>query len=237
MRRLASLVIMLLLSVPLVRAQSNNQAPYDNQAPGNQPPNNQAPYGNQPDPSARAGYPNAIAEGTRFLVLLDDKLDTARLERGKHFKARLGDDLVAPDGSLIPRGKKIKGHVSDVQQGLHPRLLLSFDQIETQHGWVPLVATVTGVPGEHGVNQEAGREGEIERPPVDKRRAAEAVAVGAGVGTLAGVAAGGGKGAAIGAAAGAGLGLGAGILLDRDIRLDKGTQLEVQLDRPLLVPR
>jgi hypothetical protein len=124
-----------------------------------------------------------------------------------------------------------------VQQGLHPRLLLSFDQIETQRGWVPLVATVTGVPGEHGVNQETGREGEIERPPVDKRRAAEAVAVGAGVGTLAGVAAGGGKGAVIGAAAGAGLGLGAGILLDRDFRLEKGTQMEVQLDRPLIVPR
>lgn len=237
MRRVASLVMMLLLSVPMVRAQYNNQAPYDNQAPNNQPPYNQAPYGNQPDSTARGGYPNAIAEGTRFIVLLDDKLDTARLERGKRFKARLGDDLVAPDGSLIPRGKKIKGHVSDVQQGLHPRLLLSFDQIETQHGWVPLVATVTGVPGEHGVNQEAGREGEIERPPVDKRRAAEAVAVGAGVGTLAGAAAGGGKGAAIGAAAGAGLGLGAGILLNRDFRLEKGTQLEVQLDRPLIVPR
>jgi hypothetical protein len=60
---------------------------------------------------------------------------------------------------------------------------------------------------------------------------------GAGVGTVAGVAAGGGKGAAIGAAAGAGAGLGAGILTDRNFRLEKGTQLEVQLDRPLMVPR
>lgn len=216
-RELASLTITLLLGVPLALAQYRNN-----------------PY---PDTTAAAGYPNTIAEGTRFVVLLDDKLDTAKLERGKRFKARLGDDLVAPDGSLIPRGKKIKGHVSDVEQGLHPRLLLSFDQIETQHGWVPLAATVTGVPGEHGVNQETGREGEIETPGVDKRRTAEAAAVGAGVGTLAGVAAGGGKGAVVGAAAGAGLGLGAGILMGRDFRLDKGTQLELQLDRPLMVPR
>ena len=263
MRRLAGLVMALWLCVPLVRAQYTNQAPNDNQSPtnqapynqapypdqspNNQPPSsqppynqgpyNQAPYGNPPNAGAPMGYPNAIAEGTRFIVLLDDKLDTANLQRGKRFKAKLGDDLVAPDGSVIPRGKKIRGHVSDVQQGLHPRLLLSFDQIETQHGWVPLIATVTGVPGERGVNQETGREGEIERPPVDTRRAAEAVAVGAGVGTLAGVAAGGGKGAAIGAVAGAGVGLGAGILLDRDIRLEKGSQLEVQLDRPLVVPR
>jgi hypothetical protein len=190
-----------------------------------------------PDSGRGGSYPNAIAEGTRFVVVLDDKLDTAKLERGKHFKAKLGEDLAAPDGSVIPRGKKIKGHVSDVQQGLHPRLLLSFDQIETRHGWVPLAATVTGVPGEHGVKPETGPEGEIERPGVDKKRAAEAVAVGAGVGTLAGAAAGGGKGAAIGAAAGAGVGLGAGILTDRNFKLDKGTQLEVQLDRQLIVPR
>ena len=149
----------------------------------------------------------------------------------------MGDDLVAPDGSIIPRGKKIKGHVSDVEQGLHPRLLLSFDQIDTSEGWVPLAATVIGVPGEHGVKQETGREGEIEGPGMDRRRAAEAAAVGAGVGTLAGVAAGGGKGAVIGAAAGAGAGLGAGILTARNFKLDKGTQLEVQLDRPLIVPR
>jgi hypothetical protein len=195
-----------------------------------------APYTPYPGNSP-AAYPNTISEGTRFVVMLDDKLDTAKLDRGKRFKARLGEDLVAPDGSIIPRGKKIRGHVSDVEQGLHPRLILSFDQIDTQHGWVPLAATVIGVPGEHGVKQEAGPEGEIERPGIDKRRAAEAVAVGAGVGTLAGATAGGGKGAAIGAAAGAGAGLGAGILTDRNFRLEKGTQLEVQLDRPLMVPR
>jgi hypothetical protein len=195
-----------------------------------------APYSPYPSNSS-AAYPNTISEGTRFVAALDDKLDTAKLDRGKRFKARLGEDLVAPDGSVIPRGKKIRGHVSDMEQGLHPRLILSFDQIETQHGWVPLAATVVGVPGEHGVKQEAGPEGEIERPGVDKRRAAEAVAIGAGVGTLAGATAGGGKGAAIGAAAGAGAGLGAGILTDRNFRLDKGTQLELQLDRPLIVPR
>lgn len=195
-----------------------------------------APYSPHPNNSP-SGYPNTISEGTRFIVMLDDRLDTAKIDRGKRFKARLGEDLVAPDGSIIPRGKKIRGHVSDLEQGLHARLILSFDQIETQHGWVPLAATVVGVPGEHGVKQETGPEGEIERPAVDKRRAAEAVAVGAGVGTLAGAAAGGGKGAAIGAAAGAGAGLGAGILSDRNLRLDKGTQLEVQLDRPLFVPR
>lgn len=181
-------------------------------------------------------HPNAVPEGTRFIILLDDKLDTKKVERGKKFKAKLAEDLVAPDGSVIPRGKKIKGHVSDVDRGLHAHLLLSFDQIETRRGWVPLVATVTGVPGEHGVKRETGVEGEIERRGVDKKRAITATAVGAGVGAVAGTVAGGSKGAIIGAAVGAGAGLGAGVLTDRGLKLDKGTQLELRLDRPLAIP-
>ena len=248
-KKLAGLTIAaLLLGIPLALAQDRND-PYppppdrndsypatpDRNNPNPAPPDRNSPYAH-PD-NRGIGYPNAIPEGTRFVVLLEDKLDTAKIDRGNRFKAKLGDDLVAPDGSVIPRGSKIKGHVSDVQQGLHPRLILSFDQIDTRSGWVPLAATVTGVPGEHGLKSETGPEGEIERPGVDKRRAAEAAAVGAGVGTLAGATAGGGKGAAIGAAAGAGVGLGAGILSDRNFRLEKGTQLEVQLDRQLIVPR
>src|SRR5262249_1565714 len=73
--------------------------------------------------------PNAIPEGTRFLIRLNDKLDTRSLQAGKHFKAKLAEDLVAGNGAVIPRGKTIKGHVSSVSQGLHARLMLSFDEI------------------------------------------------------------------------------------------------------------
>ena len=179
----------------------------------------------------------AIPEGTQFIVRLEDKLDTRKVERGKRFKAKLAEDLTAPNGDFIPRGKKLKGHVSDVDHGLRGKLLLSFDEIETQHGWVPLVATVMGSPGEHGVQPGAGPEGEISRPGVDKRRAAEAAAIGAGVGGLTGAVAGGSKGAAIGAAVGAGAGLGAGILTGRGLTLEKGQQLELRLDRALVVPQ
>ena len=33
---------------------------------------------------------------------------------------------------MMLRGSKIKGHVSAVGNGFHPRLLLSFDEIETR---------------------------------------------------------------------------------------------------------
>jgi hypothetical protein len=176
-----------------------------------------------------------IPEGTAFLIRLDDRLDTSRLQAGQHFKAKLAEDLVAPDGTMVPRGKKVKGHVSAVENGFHTRLLLSFDEIQTDHGWAPLIATVTGVPGEHGLKRP-DEEGEIERQSPSKRRAAEDAAVGAGVGATGGAAAGGGRGAAIGAGVGAGAGALAGFLGNRNLVLDKGTTLEVRLDHPLQVP-
>jgi hypothetical protein len=186
-------------------------------------------------PSSPAPY-NMIVSGTLFIVRLDDSLDTAKLSQGKHFKAKLAEDLLGPSGTvLIPRGRKIKGHVSDSARGMHARLLLSFDEIESPHGWIPLIATVTGVPGEHAVDK-VSEEGEIERRTMSKRRAIESAAVGAAVGATAGAAAGGGKGAGIGAGAGAGLGALTGVLTDRNMRLEKGQQLEVRLDRDMRVP-
>lgn len=179
--------------------------------------------------------PNAIPEGTRFLIRLNDKLDTRNLQPGKHFKAKLSEDLVAGNGAVIPRGKTIKGHVSSIEQGLHARMMLSFDEIDTGHGSMPLIATVTGVPGDHAV-KEPGEEGELQRKGMSKEHEVEAVAVGAGIGAAAGAIKGGGKGAGIGAGAGAGVGAIAGLLTDHDLRLEKGTVLEVRLDHPLQIP-
>jgi YMGG-like Gly-zipper len=179
--------------------------------------------------------PHTIPDGTTFLIRLEDKLDTSRLQPGKHFKAKVAEDLVGPDGAMIPRGKKIKGHVSSVDNGFHARLLLSFDEIETEHGWVPLIATVTDVPGERGIKRP-DEEGEIERKGANKRREVERAGIGAGVGAAGGAVAGGGRGAAIGAGVGAVAGAVSGLFTDRRLRLEKGTTLELRLDHPLQVP-
>ena len=179
--------------------------------------------------------PHTIPDGTTFLIRLEDKLDTSRLQPGKHFKAKVAEDLVGPDGAMIPRGKKIKGHVSSVDNGFHARLLLSFDEIETEHGWVPLIATVTDVPGERGIKR-LDEEGEIERKGADKRHEVERAGIGAGVGAAGGAVAGGGRGAAIGAGIGAVAGAVSGLFTDRRLRLEKGTTLELRLDHPLQVP-
>src|SRR3954468_6957673 len=85
--------------------QNTNQYPVSRGS--NYPNGNNGPYGSY-------NAPNAIPEGTRFIAVLDDKVETKKLETGKKFKLKLAEDLVSPNGQVIPRGKKIKGHVSSV---------------------------------------------------------------------------------------------------------------------------
>src|SRR5260370_41048639 len=87
---------------------------------------------------------NAVPQGTTFLIQLTDQLDTRRVRRGDHFRATLAEELTAANGLTLAPGRKIKRHVSAVDPGLHTRLLLSFDGIRTENGWLPVVAVVTG---------------------------------------------------------------------------------------------
>jgi hypothetical protein len=174
-------------------------------------------------------------QGTIGLIQLTDRLDTHTVKAGDHFRARLAEPLTASNGMTVEVGRKIKGHVSAVEPGLHNRLLLSFDEIETAHGWLPLIATVTGVPGEHGLKQ-IGEEGEIGRKGMTKQEIAEAVVIGAGEGAAEGMHSGGKKGAAAGAGNGAANSAYTAFESGHDLVLDKGTALEIRLDRNLMIP-
>jgi hypothetical protein len=184
-----------------------------------------------------SGPPNAVPDGSRFIIKLKDTLDTQQLREGQRFKAELREELATPIGLIIPKGRTIKGHVARFERGYTgARLQLALDEIETRKGWVPLIATVTGVPGDPSI-KSATDEGDLYRKGPDKKKVITNAAIGAAVGAASGSAAAGSKGAALGALAGAGLGTGSGFLLKgADLRLEKGTQLEVRLDRDLVVP-
>jgi hypothetical protein len=167
------------------------------------------------DRDPKSAPPHAIADGTTFLIRLEDKLDVSRVRPGKHFKAKLEEDMMGADETMILHGARIRGHISAVGNGFHPRLLLSFDEIETQHGWAPLMATITAIPGEHGLT--IGDEGEIEREGQgSQRHGPDADGIGARAGTAAAVV--------------------HTIFSDHRLQLQKGTILEVRLDRPIRVP-
>jgi len=178
---------------------------------------------------------NMVPQGTIFLIQLSDQLDTRTVKAGNHFHARLAEALVTADGHTIESGRKIKGHVSAVIPGFRTRMILSFDEIETGRGWVPLIATVTGVPGEHGLRQ-IGEEGEIGRQGMTKEQIAEAIVVGAGRAAIEGKKSGGNRGAAAAAGSGAAQGAVSAFESGHDLILEKGTALEIRLDRNLGVP-
>ena len=132
----------------------------------------------------------------------------------------------------LPRGLRRKLTCLD-EQSCRP--FLSFDEIETTRAWVPLIATVTGVPGEHGLRQ-IGDEGEIGRRGMTKEQIAEAIVVGAGKGAAEGEESGGKRGAAAGAGSGAAQGAVSAFESGHALILEKGTALEIRLDRNLGVP-
>lgn len=233
----------LLLALPVgVIAQdngsSNSQDPVLKTRPKDDRTNNgQSNPSSQGSTTVNGASPNAIPEGTRFIIKLKDTLDTNKMEQGKRFKAELREDLVTPSGAIIPKGRTIKGHIGSFDRGYTgAHIQIALDEIETRKGWVPLVGTVTGVPGDSSV-KSTENEGEVTRKGPNTRKVVTDAAIGAGIGAVSGAVLGGGKGAAIGAAVGAGLGTGSGLLFKgRDVKLNKDTQLEVRLDRDLVVP-
>jgi hypothetical protein len=186
----------------------------------------------QDESSAPQAPPNVIPQGSILLIQLTDRLDTHSVKAGDRFHARLAEPVTAANGMTLDQGRKIKGHISAVEPGLRTRLLLSFDEIETSREWAPLIATVTGVPGEHGLRQ-VGEEGEIGRKGMTKEEIAEAVVVGASEGAAQGAHEGGKKGAAQGAGAGAANSAYSAFESGHDLVLEKGTALEIRLDRNL----
>jgi hypothetical protein len=235
-----ALLLGLAMNAVAQNGANGSSNPQDNPVLKTRPvPNTASPQEGVYNPSTVYGSsPDALPEGKRFIIKLKDSLDTKKLSEGKHFKAELREDLLTPSGLIIPRGRTIKGHVARYEHGYTgARIMLAMDEIETRHGWVPLIATVTGVPGDPSI-KSTGDEGELTKKGPDKKRVLTNAAIGAGVGAVSGSVLGGGKGAAIGAAVGAGLGTGSSLLFKgSDLKLDKGTQLEVRLERDLTVPR
>lgn len=179
----------------------------------------------------------AVPNGTRFLVRLEDSLETKKHKSGKKFEVKTMEPLLTVDGTVIPPGTEIKGHLSRVERAQdvgRARLWLSFDEIKLKKGKLPIVALVAGVPGEHSVRAES-KEGEIEARTSRGQGELRAAAMGAAIGAAAGAVAKGGKGSAVGAAIGAAAAFLVATGMGQELKLQKGTKLELELERPLYI--
>jgi hypothetical protein len=178
----------------------------------------------------------AVAPGTKFLVRLEEELSTRGTQENARFKVRTLEPLEAGSGIYLPPGAEIRGHVSRVESaGVAGRakLWLTFDEIRTKFGALPIVADVVSVPGDHSVKSGPAQEGLIEGRSGTQRDAAQAAAAGAALGAVKGVKDKDKKEATEGAALGA---INAYLMESgrgHELNLPKGAKLELELERAL----
>jgi len=187
----------------------------------------------------RHGLPTeafAVVPGTRVLARLESVLSSKDTKENERFKVRTLEPLEAGSGIYLPAGAEIRGHVSRVESaGIAGRakIWLTFDEIRTKFGTLPIVADVVSVPGDHSVRTGPLTEGAIEGRKSTQRAAGEAAAGGAAIGAVHGVKHKDAKEAAEGAAIAA---LEAYLVESgrgHEISLPKGAKLELELERAL----
>jgi len=187
----------------------------------------------------RRGLPEevfAVAPGTRFLVGLEQEMNTKSLRRNQAFQVRTLEPLEAGQGFYLPAGAVIEGHVSRVEpagKAGRAKLWLTFDEIRTRFGRLPIVAEVASLPGDHTTKNGPMTNGAIEGHGSTQKDAAQAAATGAAMGALKGVQDKNKKEAAEAAAIAA---LEAYLMeagRGEELDLPKGTKLELELGRAL----
>lgn len=177
-----------------------------------------------------------VAPGTRFLVSLDNELVSKGMPERAQFKVTTLEPLETGSGIHLPSGAQIEGHLSHVESAGatgRAKLWLTFDDVQTKFGRLPIVAEVIAVPGDHSVRCGPKQEGLIEGRTSTSQDAAEAAAAGAALGAVKGVKDKDKKEAAEGAAIGAITAYLAEVGRGHELQLAPGTKLELELERAL----
>lgn len=201
------------------------------------------PYTPEAADGQRHGLPAevfAVAPGTRFLVTLEQEMNTGELKRNQMFRVRTVEALEAEQGIYLPAGAVIRGHISRVESAGaagRAKLWLTFDQIGTRFGSLPIVAEVAGLPGDHSIQPGPTPNGVIEGRGGTQKDALQAAATGAAKGAEKGVRDKDKKEAAELAALGALQAYLAEAGRGQELDLPKGAKLELELERALYLIR
>ena len=181
-----------------------------------------------------------VPAGTEIRAVLDTALSTKTSHEGDQFTATVAEPVNGTQGAvLIPAGSKIRGEVTESEQGKtlpairgKAKLNLRFRDVQLPNGQVlPLTASLVSVNDtKKGTSESTSQEGEVTQGR-STGTIAKDVGIGAGLGTVAGLIFGSPlKGLAIGAIAGGGYVLATG---GKDVNLPAESGLVLKLDRPL----
>lgn len=231
--------VLLLVGMSLAQEATPAATP----APGSLTPNTAESASSAP---ASVPDPNAVTipAGTRIPLSLKQAISTKNAREGDAVYAETVFPYVVDNHVIVPAGSYVQGKIAHVERAGHGKgraeILMHFTSIIYPSGYtVMLPGSVENTPGADNKSVKDS-EGTIQQESETGKRVEDA-AKGGVYGTLGGATAGGlATGGLNGARVGAGIGAAAGIgwaLLKRgsDVKLDVGTSIEMEIQRPIIV--
>jgi len=251
--RLHCVGLLILMAVGVCEAQTPTEAPAPDETvsapthPTAAPSQPAAAVGQQSNLKTRDVAPPAgvfrVEPGTRILLNMINSVSTKQAAVGDRIYLETAFPVMVNGRIVIPQGSWVTGTVTSVKRPGRVKgrgeLSVRFDSLTLPNGITrDFRAPLASVDSRS--QDTLDREKETVKGPSDKgediKTVAETTAVGAGLGTAVGAAKGSvGKGIGIGAGAGLAAGLIATMLTrGPDASLDRGTNVEMVLDRPVV---
>ena len=194
---------------------------------------------------APASDSNAITipAGTKIPLSLKQAISTKNAREGDAVYAETAFPFVVDNRVIVPAGSYIQGRIAHVERAGRVKgraeILMHFTSMIYPSGYtVMLPGSVENMPGADNKSVKDS-EGTIQQDKDTGKKIEEGAkggVYGASGGALAGGLSGGLNGARVGAAAGAAAGIGWALLKrGNDVKLDVGTSIEMEIQRPITV--
>ena len=229
----------------LMSAMALGQAPEKSQ-PASAPAQDSSASAAASSDKAPAADPNAvmIPAGTKIPLSLKQAISTKNAKEGDAVYAETSFPFVLDNRVVVPAGTYVQGKISHVQRGGRVKgraeILMHFTSFIYPSGYtLMLPGSVENMPGADKTSMK-DTEGTIRQDKDTGKKIEEAAKGGAYGGAVGGIGGGLATGGINGARVGAGAGAAAGIawaLLKRgsDVKLDVGTSIEMEIQRPIAV--
>ena len=205
----------------------------------------QPPYGGQPYQQGGIAYAQA---GTTISVALRTSISTQVAKEGDFIEAAVTQAVPLGGYASIPAGSVVAGQITSAEAGRRlsrsGALSITFNQLRLPSGvTIPIQAHLSSGVGKYKEKENGQLRGEGGKAKLGQTaiRGGLGAGLGAALGTGVGAIAGGGHGAGMGAWSGAAIGggLGVGDMLlrkGRDVTIQSGTTMDIQLDQPVSIP-
>jgi hypothetical protein len=187
--------------------------------------------------AAFASAQTSLPTGTALKMKLETTLATFSSKAGDSFSARITEPIVVDGKTIVPIGTTVQGRVTKTSEPRRvsgkPTIALFPESLVLPNGErFMLNAALVDTNARHG--SDVNTEGQFKGAGHDGKDATE-IGLGTGGGMLIGGLAGGGQGMLIGGAIGAGVTLTHWLSRHRSATLPAGTELVMELSRPMVM--